>query len=257
MKFIDLSISIENDIPSDPKEMIPQITYLDHKQSVPSMLHFFESAKPEDLPNGLAWAIEDMRLTTHTGTHLDAPYHYHPTMDGGKKAWTIDEIPLDWCFGNGVMIDFSDKPDGYGITIADFQEALKKINYNLKPKDIVLVRTGASEKWGSPAYLTAGCGMGKDVTLWLIKQGIRVVGTDAWSWDRPLPYISEEFKKTGDPSIIWEGHFAGIDKSYCHIEKLTNLDQLPPFGFTVSCFPIKIKGCSAGWIRAVAMIEDK
>ena len=89
-----------------------------------------------------------------------------------------------------------------------------------------------------------------------MNQGIKVVGTDAWSWDRPLPIIAKEYEKTKDPSIIWEGHFAGIEKGYCHIEKLANLDKLPDKGFTFICFPIKIKGASAGWIRAVAIIEE-
>lgn len=255
MKLVDLSIAIENERPSDPQEMIPKISYLDHEFSVPSMLNFFGSATKEDLPGGLAWAIEMVQLTTHSGTHLDAPYHYHPTMNNGEKAWTIDEVPLDWCYGDGVVIDFSDKEDGYAVTIDDFETELKRINYVLKPQDIVLVNTGASKKWGTPEYLISGCGMGREVTLWLINQGIRVMGTDAWSWDRPLSVIAKEYDQFQDKSIIWEGHFAGIEKAYCHIEKLTNLDQLPSTGFKLSCFPIKVKKGSAGWIRAVAMIE--
>ena len=148
MKLIDLSITIENEVPSDPQEMIPVINYLDHEKSVPDMLRFFETAKKEDLPNGLAWAMESVQLTTHTGTHMDAPYHYHPTMDDGQPAWTIEEVPLDWCYGNGVMLDFSDKPNGYQLTIPDFQHALKHINYTLKEKDIVLIQTGAAPFWG-------------------------------------------------------------------------------------------------------------
>lgn len=255
MKLVDLSIAIENKIPSDPQEMIPKISYLDHEFSVPSMLNFFGSATKEDLPGGLAWAIEMVQLTTHSGTHLDAPYHYHPTMNNGEKAWTIDEVPLDWCYGDGVVIDFSGKKDGYAVTIDDFETELKRINYVLKPNDIVLVNTGASKKWGTPEYLISGCGMGREVTLWLINQGIRVMGTDAWSWDRPLSIIAKEFDQVQDKSIIWEGHFAGIEKAYCHIEKLINLDQLPSTGFKLICFPIKLKKSSAGWIRAVAMID--
>ncbi len=97
--------------------------------------------------------------------------------------------------------------------------------------------------------------MGREATLWLCERGVRVVGTDAWSWDRPLPLIAADFKKTKDASLIWEGHFAGIVKGYFQIEKLTNLAKLPSTGFTFYCFPIKIKGASAGWIRAVAEIN--
>lgn len=255
MKLVDLSITIENDLPSDPEEMIPKISYIDHEQSVNDMLRFFGTAKKEHLPAGLAWAIEKIHLTTHSGTHLDAPYHYHPTMDKGKPAWTIEQIPLDWCYGNGVVFDFLNKPDGYRLEIEDFKEALDAMDYRLKEKDIVLIRTGADQYWGTSNYLISGCGVGREATLWLLEQGIKVVGTDAWSWDRPLPFIAKEFDKTGDPSLIWEGHFAGIEKSYCQLEKLTSLDQLPSTGFKISCYPIKIKNASAGWVRAVAIIE--
>lgn len=255
-KIIDLSIAIENGLPSDPEMMIPKIEYRNHEDSIEEMLSFFPGATVDDLPNGLAWANDFIYLSTHSGTHLDAPYHYHPTMNNGERAWTIDEVPLEWCIGNGVVIDFTDKEDGYATTIKDFEEKLDEMDYTLQPGDIVLVNTGASKKWGTKEYLVSGCGMGKEVTLWLVNQGINIVGTDAWSWDRPLGIIAKEFQETKDKDLIWEGHYAGIEKGYCHIEKLTNLDKLPPYGFKVICLPIKIKGGSAGWIRAVAIIDD-
>ncbi len=157
--------------------------------------------------------------------------------------------------GNGVKVDFSSRPDGYGITPHDIQEALLTMGYKLKEGDIFLAQTGAATYWGTQEYLVKGCGFGKDATLWLIDHGIHVVGTDAWSWDRPLPFQARDFERTKDPSLIWEGHFAGIEKGYFQIEKLTNLEKLPPTGFTFYCFPIKIKVASAGWIRAVAEIN--
>ena len=255
-KIIDLSIAIEGNLPSDPPMMIPKVEHKKHEESVEEMLGFFPGATKEDLPNGLGWQNDFLYLSVHSGTHLDAPVHYHPTMNNGEPAWSIDEVPLEWCFGNGVVIDMSDKPDGYATTIADFEEKLEKMNYKLKPGDIVLVHTNAADRWGTAEYLTAGCGMGREVTLWLVNQGINVVGTDAWSWDRPLGIIAKEFQETHDKSIIWEGHFAGIEKAYCHIEKLTNLEKLPSHGFKFICLPINIKGASAGWIRAVAIIEE-
>ncbi|WP_440896036.1 cyclase family protein [Amphibacillus sp. Q70] len=256
MKLVDLSVAIEDSLPSDPPGMIPKIEYSNHDDQVDYMLSFFKDATQEDLPDGKAWSLENVQLTTHAGTHIDAPWHYHPTMNNGEKAWTIDEVPLDWFIGNGVVIDMTDKPDGYLVTSKDLIEKLEEINYTLKEKDIVLIHTGASKHWGTKRYLTAGCGLGREATLWLLDRGIRTVGTDAWSWDRPLGLISEEFSKTGNKDIIWEGHFAGIEKGYCQIEKLTNLDQIPATGFTFMCFPVKIKGASAGWIRAIAMVSE-
>jgi kynurenine formamidase len=98
--------------------------------------------------------------------------------------------------------------------------------------------------------------MGREATLFLLRRGVRVCGTDAWSWDAPFSATARRFAETGDASLIWEGHKAGMEIGYCHLEKLTNLDKLPPFGFRVSCLPVKIKAASAGWTRAVAFLNE-
>lgn len=256
-KFIDLSIAIEDGLPSDPPIMIPKIRYVDHKEGAETMIPFFPGIDPEkDLPGGLGWAVELLEVSTHAGTHIDAPWHYHPTQDGGRPALTVDQMPLEWCIADGVVLDFRRFDDGYKVTPKDVDDELKRMGYEIKPDDAILIMTGADEYWGKPDYLMKGCGMGRESTLHILEMGVNVVGTDAWSWDRPLPFIAQEFQETKDPSIIWEAHFAGIEKGYFQIEKLTNLDKIPPFGFTFFCFPIKVKGASAGWIRAVALLEE-
>ena len=257
-RFVDLSLSIEAGLPSDPPGMIPKIEYIDHIQGASQMKDYFPGITTEQLPRGLGWAIESLTLTTHSGTHLDAPYHYHPTMDRGKPSLTIDEIPLDWCFSNGVVLDFRHKANGARITVGDIEMELERISYEIHPLDIVLIQTGADVAWGMPEYLTRGAGMDRESTLFLTEKGVRVVGIDAWSWDRPLPLLAKEFKETGDPKVIWEAHFAGIEIGYCHMEKLANLSAIgKPHGFMVCCFPIKIKKASAGWVRPVAIIDEE
>jgi kynurenine formamidase len=98
--------------------------------------------------------------------------------------------------------------------------------------------------------------MGLDATLYLLKRGIRVTGTDGWSWDAPFVHTKEKYLETGDASLIWEGHKAGRKIGYCHLEKLHNLEVLPDYGFMISCFPHKIRAASAGWTRAVAILEE-
>ena len=115
MKIIDLSIPIEDGLPSDPPIQIPKIQYCNHKDTAEQMAGFFKGCTVEDLPEGNGWGIEFLQVCTHSGTHVDAPYHYYPTMNGGERAWTIDEVPLDWFVGDGVVMDFHDKPDGYKI----------------------------------------------------------------------------------------------------------------------------------------------
>ena len=256
MKFLDLSVPIVDGLPVDPPPQIAHIKYVDHKQSIPDMLALFPGVGPDALPDGFGWAVEDIKCTSHTGTHMDAPWHYHPTTNGGERAFTIDEVPLDWCMGDGVVLDLSQKEDGYVCTSADLQEALDRIQYELKPNDIVLIHTSAPRKWGTAAYLCSGCGIGREATLWLCEKGIHLVGTDAWSWDAPLSIVAKRYCQNPDPSLIWEGHKAGAERAYCHMEKLTNLDKLPPYGFTFVGFPVKLHKASGGWIRAVALLPD-
>lgn len=255
-RYIDLSVALEAGIASDPAFMLPEIDYMSHADTAEQVTAIFPGLEKDDLPGGEGWAIEKLSIYTHNGTHLDAPYHHHSTMDGGKPALTIDEVPLEWCFNPGVKLDFRHFEDGYLVTPDDIDAELARIGHNLQPLDIVVVNTSAGAHYGQPDFLLKGCGMGRDATLHLLEQGVRLTGTDAWSWDAPFSVTAKRYAETGDASLIWEGHRASMDIGYCHIEKLANLDQLPPTGFLVSCFPFKIKAASAGFTRAVAIIED-
>jgi kynurenine formamidase len=252
--FIDISVPLEAGLPSDPPMMLPEIEYFDHDQTVGQIQSFFPGLQVGDLPDGKGWAVETLHVSSHNGTHLDAPYHHHSTMDGGKRAITIDEVPLEWCQNPGVKLDFRHLEDGYIVTPPDVEAELRRVGHELQPLDIVVVNTSAGLKYGKPDYLHSGCGMGRDATLWLLERGVRVTGTDAWSWDAPFSITARRWAKDRNPQIIWEGHRASIDVGYCHIEKLSNLEALPATGFTISCFPIKLKNGSAGFTRAVAII---
>jgi kynurenine formamidase len=250
-RFIDLSVPIEA-APSEP--FLPVIRHHDHKEGAQVMRGMF-GCQPGDLPDGLGWANDTLTLISHAGTHVDAPWHFFPTTEG-RRAITIDEAPLEWFYGPGVVLDFRHLPDGAVISVEDMTEAEQRCGHRIEAGDIVMIQTGADKKWGAPEYFDTGCGMGREATLFLIERGVKVMGIDAWGWDRPFKFMKEEYQRTKDGKRIWEAHFVGIDHEYCHIEKLANLDQLPPHGFTVMCFPVKIKGASAGWARVVAMIED-
>ncbi|MCH8476166.1 MAG: cyclase family protein [Opitutales bacterium] len=253
MKIIDLSVPLESGVASDPPGLEPEIAYLDHQKTAGQMTRFFPGLQTDQLPGGEGWAIEKIQCITHNGTHLDAPYHHHSTMDGGKPALKIDEVPLEWCFQPGVKLDFRHFPDGYVVQPADVEAELARIGHTLKPLEIVVINTAAGAAYGQPDYLDRGCGMGREATLFLLEKGVRITGTDGWSWDAPFSHTRRRYKENPDPSIVWEGHRASMDIGYCHLEKLSNLDRLPPTGFRISCFPVKIKAASAGFARAVAI----
>lgn len=256
-RFVDLSVPLQAGIDSDPPGHLPEIDYYDHHQTAAEVVAFFPGATVDDLPDGEGWAIERVRITTHNGTHLDAPYHYASTMDGGRRAITIDEVPLDWCLQPAVRLDFRHFPDGYVASAADVRVELARIGHTLSPLEIVLVDTSAGTHYGRADYVSKGCGMGREATLYLLEQGVRLTGTDAWSWDAPFGYTAQRYAASHDPSIIWEGHRAGRTIGYCHLEKLHNLESLPARGFEVACFPVKVHAASAGWTRAVAIFTDE
>lgn len=253
-QFIDLSVALENDVPSDPPGLEPHIDYVGHATGAQHLAAIFPGLSPDALPDREGWAAEELRVNTHNGTHMDAPWHYASTMDGGKPAMPIDQLPLEWCFQPGVKLDFRERPDGHVVTAAEIEAELERIGHRLRSLEIVLMNTAAGAAYGQPDYVNRGCGFGREATLWLLQRGVRVVGTDAWSWDAPFAYTRQRFAADGDPAIIWEGHKAGREIGYGQMEKLTNLDRLPPDGFWVSCFPYKIKGASAGFTRCVALI---
>ena len=255
-RYIDISVAITADIASDPPGMEPKIQYVGHKESAEQVCAYFPGLMPADLPDGEGWAIERLDITTHNGTHVDAPYHYASTMNEGKRAITIDEVPLEWCFQRGVKLDFRHLADGHVVGAQDIADELARIGHTLQPLDIVVVNTSAGVKYGQPDYVPSGCGMGREATLYLTSRGVRMCGTDAWSWDAPFSFTAKRYAETKDARIIWEGHKAGRDIGYCQIEKLSNLEQLPATGFMVSCFPVKIAKASGGWTRAVAIIEE-
>jgi len=255
-RMLDLSSPLDNETVLDPPIMRPKIEYRSNAENAPMLLSFFPGLRREDLPDGEGWAFELVQLTTHNGTHMDAPVHYQSKSIDGKPMMTIDQVPLDWFFRPGIKLDFRHLPDGHVVTADEVAAELERIEHELQPLDIVLVNTRAASRMGTDEYLTAGCGMGREATLYLTSRGVRVTGIDAWGWDAPFVHMRKRWLETHDPSIIWEGHKAGREIPYWQMEKLANLAALPAHGFEICCFPVKIKGASAGWSRVVAIFED-
>ncbi|MEM6768342.1 MAG: cyclase family protein [Bacteroidota bacterium] len=254
MKIIDLSKTIQYNS-GDPFFMKVKIKHKSHKKSrlLIRLLGLPFKLFPQKF---LGWADDEIRkMGVHSTTHIDAPWHYAPTSEG-KPAKTIDQLPLEWCYGPGVVIDMSHKEDFDPITSADLISFLENYQIQLEKGMIVLIRTGRDKHMGTKKFFTHGTGMSAEATEWLIQQGIKVMGIDQWGWDLPLPYLIEQAKKSQNAELFWEAHLVGVEHEYCHMEQLTNLDALPITGFDVACFPIKIKGGSAAPARVVGILKN-
>jgi kynurenine formamidase len=253
MPIIDLSTTIAQSPEGTLEFLKTEITYHGHAEGAAQAKGLLQ-LPAHLLHNGEGWATETItRLGTHDSTHVDAPWHYNSTIQG-EQAPTIDELPLEWFFGDGVKLDMTEKGDGDAVTVEDMEKELDRIGYEIKPMDIVLIQTGRDIFYNDPDYIFRGCGVTADATRWLYEKGIRVMGIDAWGWDSPLNLQAAEALEKQEEGIFWAAHQAGIP--YCHIERLVNLGPLPPFGFKVACFPLKIKGGSAGPARVVAILEN-
>jgi kynurenine formamidase len=250
MPLIDLSGPIAQSPPDFPDMLRTDIEYEDHSAGAAQAEALF-GVPARLLRDGEGWATETVTsLGTHNTTHVDAPWHYNSTIRG-ERAQTIDELPLDWFLGDGVVLDMTAKADGEAIDQADVEAELGRIGHELKERDIVLVRTGRDAHYGDPGYLALGPAVGADTTRWLWDRGVRVMGIDAWGWDGPLYLQAQKAIERDEPGIFWAAHQA--DLPYCQIERLVNLDKLPPTGFRVACFPLRIAGASAAPARVVAI----
>ncbi len=253
MKIIDLSKPIQYN-KTDPWFMKVKVQHKNHKQAG-KLLRFLGLPKRLYPKNFTGWADDTIKkLGVHSTTHIDAPWHYSPTVNG-EPSKTIDQVPLDWCYGDGIVIDMKHKEDFDAITTADIQNFLLENDLSIKPGMIVLIKTGRDIYNGTKDFPNKGTGMSAEATEWLIDQGIKVMGIDSWGWDLPLKFLIEKAKKTNNTELFWEAHLVGSRKEYCHMEQLVNLDALPYTGFKVAVFPLKIVGASAAPARVVAMME--
>lgn len=251
MEIIDLSAPIVPSPPDTPDVLRTEVEFSDHADGAAVIKELF-GVGPELLRDGEGWANEFFtRFGTHNSTHVDAPWHYNSTIQG-EPAQTVEQLPLEWFVNPGVVLDFDGREDGHAIEVADIEAALGAAGHELMPLDIVLVRTGCDRWIETPEYMAHGPGVSGPATEWLYERGVRVMGIDAWGWDRPLWMQAGEAVEKQEKGIFWQAH--QVDLAYSQIERLVNLDSLPPTGFTVSCLPLPLVGASGSPARVVAIL---
>jgi kynurenine formamidase len=252
-RFVDLSVPIRNSPPDTLEPLRTEIEFEDHAAGAELIEQLF-GIPSRLLRDGEGWANDTFRrLGTHNSTHVDAPWHYNSTIQG-ESAQRIDELPLEWFFNDGVRVDFTSKEDGEAVTAAEMEAELERIGHELKPLDIVLVHSGRDEFADQLDYMARGPGVTREATEWLYERGVRVMGIDAWGWDAPLHMQAQRALEAGEPGIFWEAHQA--DLPYSQIERLCNLGELPPTGFQVCCFPLRVVGASGAPARVVGILAS-
>src|SRR5215212_10818688 len=138
VRLVDLSAPISQS-PSDlPEVLRTDIEFTGHEAGA-AQIEGLLGVPARLLRDNEGWAVETFtRLGTHNATHVDAPWHYNSRIRG-ERAQTIDELPLEWFFGPGVVLDFSSKEDGEAVTAAEVEAALARAGHELGERDIVLV----------------------------------------------------------------------------------------------------------------------
>lgn len=265
MKMLDLSLAID-DTAFEVHNL--EIERVSHKEGVEKLNKVLMCKTPqgkedylsgkrivrkEDLPDEEFLSLEIVHSPVHIGTHLDYSFHYGSKSEG-RKSKSADRIPLEWCYKNGVKINLTHKKPEEVITAEDIEEGLNKIDYALKPLDIVLLHTGSDKLFGGHKYFSDYPGVDISAIGYLLDKGVKVFGVDTMGIDRPYKFMMDEFLKTKNSKVLWPAHFYGRKREFAHIERLANLESLPDFGFKIACFPVKIRKTGAAWARVVGII---
>ena len=249
-RLVDLSHVIRADPAQLPDFLRSDISYADHAAGAAEYERML-GIERSWLLRDEGPAAERVSLGTHSATHVDAPYHYNSTI-AGHPAQTIDELPLEWFYAPGVVVDATGREDGDAVTREQMDAGIRAAGHRLQPLDIVLVHTGTDRHYGDPDYMHHGPGVTAEATRWLHEQGVRVMGIDAWGWDAPLRMQAAHARERQSGGIVWAAH--QVDLAYSQIERLTNLAELPGTGFTVACFPLRLERAGAAPARVVAIV---
>ncbi len=252
----DLSL-VPEDMPDLAAVIAPRVEYQSHDGWGLDFMVASFGCDPDDLPHGEGPAGEILReISTHCGTHVDAPLHSGRLCEG-RPARAISDVALEELYRPGMVLDVRPwAQPGEAIPVRALQEAIAATGRDVEDGDAVLIRTGQERySLADPGYFNYP-GMSAEGTRFLTDAGAKILGTDALGWDRPIPAMRKAFKETGDRRHIWDGHYAIQDKEALIVQQMANLGVLPLTGFMVGFFPLKLTGATAAPARAVAFVED-
>lgn len=245
----DLTLPLE-DSQSDPNKI--DLRTIDHVQALEEL-----GLDPNDFPDGYAISNDFLNLSSHSGTHVDAPLHYGPKTLEGRPAMSIDQLDLSKCLGKAVCLDLRHCSIEKGITFKDLKDEFSRQRVKASDRNIILLWTGSDKLWGQREYFNEYPGLTKEACEYLLENQAQVIGIDAWGLDKPAPQMIEDFHRSNNRDVLWPAHVLGRTHPYLQIEKLCNLETLPHNGeeFGVALFPIPIVKAGAGWSRVFAFSD--
>lgn len=210
-RFVDLSLSIYHQAPTFTPD--PKCGILVH-HTIATM----------------GYNITQLVMSTHQGTHLDAPFHFF------DKGQTVDKIPLKKCVGKALVINLSHKKAKEEIRISDLRPYAKKITKGSK----LLLRTDWDKNFPKPKFFSDQPAITKELAKWLAKKEIDLLGIET-PGVHPVDY-----------EIV---HKTLLSKGVVIVEALSNLRKLKKKEVFFIALPLKIRGRDGSPVRAIAIEE--
>ena len=186
-----------------------------------------------EVPGFLA---ESIFLVSHTGTHVDAPFHFEPK---GRK---LHEIPLERFVTPGHVLDLRGLKSKQRITTQHLDRAKANVDRPIRKGDAVLLRTGWERRGGTPAYLFKNPGVGGPGARLLVKWGVGLVGIDTANIDHP-------------EDAAYPAHHTLLAANVPILENVANLAALGSASFLLLALPLNLQGTTGSPIRLVALAE--
>ena len=217
MKQTDLTLTISKSTPNFPGS--PKLQFIPW------------STLKEDEYN-----LELLFLSSHTGTHLDAPYHF------AKNGAKIHQIPLDRLLGNGILIKIK-KGKNQVITNNDLVLFERK-NGNIQKHSSIIFHTEWQKNLNSDSYFINNPGLSESAAKYLVSKEINLVGIDSPSIDLGINRTFIVHKILAKNNILI-------------VENLTNLNKISSKQFDFVILPLKLKNASGSPVRAIAIQRTK
>lgn len=223
-----------------------QIDTIDHVAGVALLCKGFDIS-PKDWPDGFGISNEIVTLSTHQGTHIDAPMHYHP------QGQDIASAPIENFMGLAVV--FTDlELEGQTEVSIEWESYIAKLDKFIGQAKGVFFITGAWRRYGQKSYFEHFKGVPAKYVAAAIDRGYSVIGTDAFSLDPPFTVMSRKFVETRDPTVLWPAHVLGRTRPYYQIERLYDLEVFEIANLIeFIALPVKLR-TGAAWTRAVAKV---